>query len=101
MALYGLDADLIELASEEVAVFGVHDGLDRRTEDGDIVLLKYTTLVEGYTAVEGCLSPEGQEDALRTLLLDDLLDEEGSDRKEVDLVCNPLGRLYRSDIGVD
>ena len=101
MALYGLDADFIELAGEEVTVFGVHNGLDRRTEDGDIVLLEDATLVEGYTAVEGGLSPEGQENALRTLLLDDLLDEEGRDRKEVDLVCNPLGCLYRSDIGVD
>ena len=101
MALDRLDADLIELASEEVTVFGIHDSLDGRTQDLDIVLLEDTALVERYTAVEGCLSTEGKEDALWALLLDDLLDEEGGDGEKVDLVSNAFGGLYRGDVGVD
>ena len=101
VALDCLDADLIELASEEVTVFGIHDSLDGRTQDLDVVLLEDATLVECYTAVERCLSTEGEENALRTLLLDDLLDEEGGDGEEVDLVSNAFGGLYRGDVGVD
>ena len=63
-----LDADLIELASEEVTVFGIHDSLDGCTEYLDVVLLEDTTLVERYTAVESRLSTEGKEDPLRALL---------------------------------
>ena len=101
MALDRLDADLIELASEEVTVFGIHDGLDGRTQDLDVILLEDATLVERYTAVERSLSTEGEENALRALLLDDLLDEEGRDGEEVDLVSNTFGGLYRGDVGVD
>ena len=101
VALDRLDADLIELASEEVTVFGIHDGLDGSTQDLDIVLLEDATLVERYTAVESGLSPEGEENALRALLLDDLLDEEGGDGEEVDLVSNAFRGLYRGDVGVD
>ena len=101
MALDRLDADLIELASEEVTVFGIHDGLDGRTQYLDVVLLEDATLVERYTAVERRLPAEGKENPLRTLLLDDLLDEEGGDGEEVDLVSNAFGGLYRGDVGVD
>ena len=101
MALDRLDADLIELASEEVTVFRVHNGLDGSTQYLDIVLLEDAALVECYTAVERCLSAEGKEDPLRTLLLDDLLDEEGGDGEEVDLVSDAFGGLYRGDVGVD
>ena len=101
VALDCLDADLIELASEEVTVFCVHNGLDGRTQDLDVVLLEDATLVECYTAVERCLSAEGKENALRALLLDDLLDEEGGDGEEVDLISNAFGGLYRSDVGID
>ena len=38
---------------------------------------------------------------MRTFLFDDLLDEEGSDGQEVDLICYPFGGLDGSDIGVD
>ena len=101
VALDCLDADLIELASEEVTVFGIHDSLDGRTQYLDIVLLEDAALMERYTAVERRLSAEGKEDPLRTLLLDDLLDEEGGDGEEVDLVSNAFGGLYRGDVGVD
>ena len=101
VALDRLDADLIELASEEVTVFRVHNGLDGSTQDLDIVLLEDAALMECYTAVERCLSAEGEENALRALLLDDLLDEEGGDGKEVDLVSNAFGGLYRGNVGVD
>ena len=101
VALDRLDADLIKLASEEVTVFGIHDGLDGRTQYLDVVLLEDAALVERYTAVERRLPAEGKEDPLRTLLLDDLLDEEGGDGEEVDLVSNAFGGLYRGDVGVD
>ena len=101
VALDRLDADLVELASEEVTVFRVHDGLDGRTQDLDVILLEDAALMECYTAVESRLSTEGKENSLRTLLLDDLLDEEGGDGEEVDLVRNAFGGLYRGDVGVD
>ena len=101
VALDRLDADLIELASEEVTVFRVHDSLDGRTQYLDVVLLEDAALVERYTAVESRLPAEGEENALRALLLDDLLDEEGGDGEEVDLVSNAFGGLYRGDVGID
>ena len=101
VALDRLDADLIELASEEVTVFGIHDSLDGSTQDLDVILLEDAALVECYTAVERCLSTEGKENSLRTLLLDDLLDEEGGDGEEVDLVSDAFGGLYRGDVGID
>ena len=101
LALDGLDIDLIEALYEELAVFGVHDGLNGRTEDGHAIFLKDAFLMEGHTAVEGGLTTEGQHDALRAFAFDDLLDAEGGDGQEIDTVGHALGSLYRSDIGVD
>ena len=57
--------------------------------------------MQGDAAVECRLPPEGEEDPLRALLLDDLLDEERRHGEEVDLIGYTLRRLYGSDIGVD
>ena len=56
--------------------------------------------MESHPTVKRRLPTEGQEDPLWTLLLDHLLDKEGSDGEEVDLIGYPLGGLYGSDIGV-
>ena len=96
-----LDVDLVHALHEEFAVFGVDDGLHRGAEHLDAVGLEDTVLVELHAAVEGGLSAEGEQDPLRLLLLDHLLDEERRDGQEVDLIGNSLGSLDRGDIGID
>ena len=101
MALGGLHGDFVELADEEVAVFGVHDGFDGGAEDADAVLLEDARLVEFGAAVQGRLPAEGQEDAVRALTLDDARDEVWGDGEEVDLVGDAFRGLDGGDVGVD
>ena len=101
MALDSVDTNLIETLHEEFAVFGVDDSLNRRTEHLHVVFLQYTTLIELNTTVQGSLSAEAEQDAIRTFLLDDLLDEKWSDRQEIHTVGNAFRSLHCGDIRVD
>ena len=56
LALDGLDADLVELVNEQLAVFGIHDGLHGGTEHLDIIFLEHARAVELDAAVEGGLA---------------------------------------------
>ena len=100
-ALNGLDIDFVEFLDEEFAVFGIHDGLYRRTQYLHVIFLERAGLIELYTAVESRLPAEGQQDAVGLLLLDNPLDEVGGNRQEVNLVGHTLRGLYRGDVGVD
>ena len=78
----------IELADEEFTVFRVHDGFNGCTKHLKVIFLQDAALEKFHAAVQGCLSAEGEHDALWTFLFDDLFNEEGSDRQEVDAVGN-------------
>ena len=86
---------------EELTILRVHNGLHRCTQYLDIVFLQDTTLVERHTAVQRGLPTKGQQDAIRPLLLDHLLHEEGGYRKEIDRIGHALGGLHCRDVGVD
>ena len=101
MALDGVDTNLIETLHKEFAVFGVDDGLDRRTEHLHVVFLEHATLVELNSAVQCRLSAEAEQDAIGTFLLDDLLDEKWSDRQEIHTVGNAFRSLHCGNIRVN
>ena len=101
LALDRLHANLIQLMHEELAILRVHDGLHRCAQHLDIVFLQDTSLVERHTAVQRRLSTKSQQDAIRPLLLDHLLHEEGGYREEIDRVGYALRGLHSRDIRVD
>ena len=74
------EAGLGQPGVEQLPVLGVLDGLDRRPEDADAVLREDARLGQGDAAVEGGLAAEREEDAVRLLPGDDLLDEIGRHR---------------------
>mmetsp|Transcript_53358 Transcript_53358/g.126154 ORF Transcript_53358/g.126154 Transcript_53358/m.126154 type:complete len:499 (-) Transcript_53358:1442-2938(-) len=94
-------SDLVELHLEHIAVLSSDDGLHRGAQHLDAVLGKGTSLPHLYAAVERGLAAEGKAHAVRTLLLEDLLDEARGDGKEVHLVCHALGGHDSGDVGVD
>ena len=57
--------------------------------------------VEFDAAVEGGLTPEGEEDAVGSLFFDDFCDEEGGNGQEVDLIGKLFGGLDGGNIGVN
>ena len=99
--LDGLDSYFVELFHEKLTVFSVDYGLHRRSEHLHPVFVEDSAAEELHSAVQGRLASEREQYALGLLLGDDLLDEVGGDRKEVDLVRHAFGGLHRGDIGVD
>ena len=96
-----LDLDLAQLLDKQVAIFGVHDRLDRGTQDLYPIFSQSTVIIQLRTTVQGCLPAKCQQDAIRFLFLDDLLHEIGRDRQEIDLVRDTIRCLDRRDVGVD
>ena len=97
----GLYINLTKTVCKNLAVLSLDDCLNRSTEHANIILLQHTTLEELHTAVQCGLTTKRQKDAIGTLTLDNLLNEEGSDGEIVDFICYTLRSLYSSNIGVD
>ena len=95
-----LQLDLIKFLHEQVTVLGVHNSLDAGAQHLNAILLQNTFLVKLGTAVQGCLSTESQQDAVRTLLLDDLGDKVGGHRLEIDLVSNAFRGLDGGNVRI-
>ena len=96
-----LEVDLVELLHEEVAVLGVHDGLDTRTEHPHPILLEHSRLEKLCANIETCLSAPCQHDAVGALLLDNLSNKKGIDWQEINLVSNTLRGLDSSHVRID
>ena len=101
LALDSLNAYLVELLNEELAVLGVDDSLHRCTEHLHVVLVEDAVAVEFNAAVERCLSAEREENAVRTLLLYHFLYEVRLNGKEIYLVGNAFRCLHCCDVRVD
>ena len=86
LTLDGLHTNLVELLHKEVAVFRIDDGLYGCSQHLHTIFLEHTTLIEFYTTVQGCLSTKAEQDAVRTLLLNDTLYKLGSYGLEINLV---------------
>ena len=97
----GLDVDLVELLHEQIAVLGCHNGLDRRTEHLDAILLQDTFLVQFRTAVQCGLTTECEQNTVGLLFFDDLLNEVGCYGQEVDAVGDAFRGLDSCDVGVN
>lgn len=78
----GGDTDLVEGLDEQVAVLRDFESADLSTEDLYAETLKDTHLLELDTDVEGRLATEREEDAVRTLLLEDVGYVFGGDGKD-------------------
>ena len=101
LTLDGLDIYLIKPAHKQLAVLRVHDSLNGGAKHPDTIPLKHTAPVKLHTAVERRLTTKGQQDAVRTLLLDNPLHEIRLHRQEVNLVGHSLRGLHRCDVRVD
>ena len=71
-----------ESLAEEVAVLRDLERADGRAEDLDAEALEDAHLVELDTDVERGLTSEGEEDPVRSLLLEDVRDVLGRDRQD-------------------
>ncbi|KAI6769203.1 hypothetical protein HG531_010307 [Fusarium graminearum] len=97
--LGALLADGVHAAGKELTILGGDDSVNGGTKDLDTEGLEL--VLELDTDLEGSLSTKGDIDGIGTLVLDDLADEVGVDRKEVNLVGQTLGGLDSGDVGVD
>ncbi|GKT92902.1 LOW QUALITY PROTEIN: hypothetical protein Ct61P_10752 [Colletotrichum tofieldiae] len=92
-------ANGVHATGEELAVLSGDDGVNGGTQDLDAELLEL--ILELDTDLQSGLSTECDIDGIGSLVLDDLADKLGVDRKEVHLVGKTLGRLDGGNIGVD
>ena len=74
------DVDFVEFFDEFLAVFGVDDRLHGSAQHAYAVFFQYAALVELDAAVQRRLAAEGEQDALRPLLFDNLFDVFGRHR---------------------
>ena len=91
--------DGVHAAGKELTILSGDDSVDRCTKNLDTKGLEL--ILELDTDLEGSLSTKGDIDGIGTLVLDDLSDKVGVDRKEVNLVGQSLGGLDGGDVGVD
>jgi len=91
--------DGVHAAGKELTILSGDDSVDGCTKDLDTKGLKL--ILELDTDLEGSLSTESDIDGIGTLVLDDLSDKVGVDRKEVNLVSQSLGGLNSGNVGVD
>ena len=96
-----LEVNLVELLYEEVAVFCVHDRLNRGTQYIHTVLLEHTTEVELCTHVQTSLSTPSEHNAVRALLLDNFSYKKRCHRQEINLVSNTFTCLNCSNVWIN
>ena len=104
--LYGMryrhfQIHLSQLLHKEVAVFCVHDSLYTCAQHFHAILLQYSILIQLCTTVQGCLSTKGQQNTVRTLLLDNLRHKMSGNWLEIHLVGNTFRSLNGSDVRID
>src|SRR5579883_1594690 len=82
-------------------IFGENNGGNGRTQNLHPVPLQHARTVQLNATVERRLTAEGKQDAIGPLFSDDLLYKKSRHRQKVDLVCQQLGGLNGSNIGID
>ena len=100
-AFDGLDVDFVQFVYEQVAVFGVHNGLHGGAEHAHAVFFEHAAFVELHAAVQGGLAAEREQNAVRTFPGDDVFDEIRRYGQEVNLVGDSFAGLHGGDIRVD
>ena len=96
----GLDTNLSQTLDEQVSVFGIADGLDRRAQNLDAMLRKHTAVMQRETAVQGSLAAERERDRIHALFDDDFLDEFRGDGDEIDAIRQSRAGLDSGDVRV-
>ena len=92
---------LAQLLHKEVAILCVHDSFHAGAKHLYVVFFQCAVQVELRAAVQGRLAAEGQQDAVRALLLDDFCHEVRIHRLEIHLVCNTFTGLDSGDVWVN
>lgn len=95
------DINLVQSPGEQITILGSLKCLNTGSENLDTVLLKKTLPVHLNTQVQRSLATEGQEDAIRLLLLDNIFDIFGGYRQVVDLIGEHVRCLDSRNVGVD
>ena len=95
-----LHVNLCQFLDEEVAVFGVHNGFYACAEHFYTIFFKNTRQIEFGTAVEGCLTAECQQDAIRTFFLDDFCYEIRIDGLKIHFVGNAFRGLDSGNVWI-
>ena len=96
-----LDADLAHGIAEQQAIFGDLDGLDRRANELDVVLVEDAALVQGNREIERRLAAHRRQHRVRLLLGDDRLDHLRRQRLHVGGVSHLGVRHDRGRVAVD
>ena len=98
-------ADLFHRVLEHLAILGLGNGLRLRAEELDAHLVKEAALAQLHGEVQASLAAEVGQQAVRTLLLDDLLHRFNGQRLDIDLVGHGLVghdgrrvRVYEHDL---
>ena len=95
------DTDFLHAVGKSIPVFGINYSLNRRAEHAYSIFFQNAAVVECYSAVKSRLTTEGQHDAVRPLLLDDLLNKKRSYRQQIDAVRHTFRSLHSRDVGID
>ncbi len=104
LAGFALDCfhvDFVEFFNEQFAIFRVHDGLYGSTEHLDAVFFQHTALIKLHSAIKRRLTAKSQKNAIRTLFLNDTLNEIWLNGQEINLIGNPFGCLHSGNIRID
>ena len=83
-------ADLFHRVLEHLAVLGLGNGLGLRAEELDTHLVKKAALAQLHGEVQASLAAEVGQQAVRALLLDDLLHRFDGQRLDIDLIGHGL-----------
>ena len=100
MGFDGLDPDFVQFLHEKFPVLSLDYGLYRSTEHLHSVFFQNPAAMKFHSAVEGGLSSECEQKAVRTFLPYDLLCELRGYGQEIDLVRHPFRSLHRGDVRI-
>lgn len=86
---------MINYVSKDLAILGGDDGGDRCAAHAHAVALENALVVQIDARVERRLASKLQEQAVRTLAINDLLDVFGRHRQKIDLLMRLVSRLNK------
>ena len=93
-------ADVGQQLPEQLAVLGVADGLQGRSEQAHVVLFKDACIGEFHCEVQPCLPAERGQDSVGTLGSDDAREHLDGERLDIDDVGDVLIGHNRCGVGV-
>ena len=100
MAHWNFQVYLAKLFHKQVAVFCIHNGLNTGAQHLNAKFLERAVQVKLGATVQSSLSAKSQQNAVGTLLLDNLCDKMSGDWLEINFVGNALRCLDRCNVWI-